>query len=158
VAVDNVDPDVADLIRAARERVLREPRSAAAWGELAETLQYNELPDLEPVRACYREAARLDPADPTRPYLLGTLLQRSDQDAALARLRRAAALAQQSDRYNAAPLLTLAEQLLADGALDEAEALVRQAAGIDERDPRVQYDLGVLALRRDRPRDAVDPL
>jgi tetratricopeptide (TPR) repeat protein len=138
--------------------VRREPRSAAAWGELAETLQYNDIPDLESVRACYLEAARLDPNDPTWPYLLGTMLQRSDHDAALPQLRQAAALARRADRNNPTPLLTLAEQLLADGALDEAEAFVQQAAGIDEHDARVQYDLGVLALRRDRPRDAVGPL
>src|SRR6516162_8143096 len=36
VAPEDLDSDVAALVKAARERVLREPRSAAAWGALAE--------------------------------------------------------------------------------------------------------------------------
>jgi tetratricopeptide (TPR) repeat protein len=156
VAPEDLDSDVAALVKAARERVLREPRSAAAWGALAEVFHFNDRP--EEARTCYLEAARLDPNDPRWPYLLGTLLQRSHHDEALAPLRRAAALAERDDPENPAPLLTLAEQLLADDDLDAADALVQKAARIDAGDVRVQYNLGVLALRRDQPRAAVEHL
>src|SRR5438067_1558556 len=43
IPLDGVDAEAAELVRAALDKVRRDPRSAAAWGELGETLHYNDL-------------------------------------------------------------------------------------------------------------------
>src|SRR5215212_6711422 len=56
---ETLEPAVVMSVRTARERVLREPTSAKAWGELGEVFFANELED--EARVCFAEAGRLDP-------------------------------------------------------------------------------------------------
>src|SRR4051794_11509300 len=60
------DSDLRAVIDRAHQRVLAEPTSAEAWGNLGRVLEahlYTSEADL-----CFAEATRLSPADPRWPY------------------------------------------------------------------------------------------
>jgi tetratricopeptide (TPR) repeat protein len=154
IPLDGVDAEAAELVRRALANVRHDPRSASAWGELAETLHYNDLTDY--AGPCYDRAETLAPTSPRWPYLHAALIARTDRDAAEPLLRRAVDLAGQYDPYGWAASLTLAERLLARGESDEAEQLLSRVAAQDAADPRLQYDLGLLAFAHDSWREAAD--
>ncbi len=135
-----LDPAIAEAVRAARERVLKEPRSAQAWGDLGEVFLANELEDES--RPCFAEAERLDPRNPRWPYFqAGPLLNRGDLESALPLLRRAAELCPADDDDAAAAIrLRLAEALLVLGRQDEAETQIEFALGRQPNDPRALFD------------------
>src|SRR5437762_8005509 len=56
------EPAVAKAVQAARARVLKEPRSGEAWGELGKVFLANEMEDASQV--CFTQAQRLDPKNP----------------------------------------------------------------------------------------------
>src|SRR5436309_1590143 len=128
VDLSHAEPEVASAVQSALSGVDSEPRSAAAWGKLGMVLRAHDF-EAESVQAL-REAERLDPVDPRWPYLQGLTLILAKPDDGLACLRRAA---ERSPADRPQPRLRLAEFLLEQGRVDEAEAAVRS---VGESDPR----------------------
>jgi tetratricopeptide (TPR) repeat protein len=138
------DPEVARAVRDARDAVLASPRSAKAWGRLGMILLAHGY-QAEAVQAL-AEAERLDSHEPRWPYLQGLALQRGDPERALPKLRRALQLSQDSRLC-----LRLAEGLLAQGQLDEAEALLHQVERAGQENARVETGLAQVARARGDP-------
>jgi tetratricopeptide (TPR) repeat protein len=151
LADDGNDPAVVAAVGVLRARVLKEPHSAAAWGELGTLFLVNTLN--EPARPCFARAEQLDPANPRWLYFLGlTYLNQGDRPGALPYLRRAAEAGGGSEAEQASRRLALAETLLSEGQLDEAEAHLRTVLARRPDDPRAHLGLGrVAAAREDWP-------
>jgi tetratricopeptide (TPR) repeat protein len=147
VHYEGAEPAVTATLQAARDKVLKDPRSVQAWGELGEKLIANEMD--EDSRVCFAQAERLDPANPRWPYYqAGTLLNRGDREEALPLLERAVERAAAKGERNEVPRLLLAETLLGLGRLDEAEAHFRRALEGQAEDARAHWGLGQLAAAR----------
>jgi tetratricopeptide (TPR) repeat protein len=143
---EEVDAGLREAIEAARAKVLREPRSAAAWGDLGRLLRDCKL--VERAVICFDEAERLEPDDPRWPYLRGMALFWQDPDQALPSLRRAVGLFKPGQTDAVVPRLRLAELLLEKGAYEEAGAVLRRAAETEPDHPAVQLQLGLLDYAR----------
>jgi tetratricopeptide (TPR) repeat protein len=144
IAHEELDPELAEAIEKARQKIHADPYSAENWGELGKLLRASQL--LPEASDCFAQAEKLDPQNPRWPYLQGEALRMFDQEVAVAPLQRAAALADTSDTI--APSLRLAEVLLTLGRNDEAEAHLRRVVDVEPDNPTVHYNLGVLALER----------
>jgi tetratricopeptide (TPR) repeat protein len=148
-----VDPEVAEAITAAQDKVRQNPKDGPAWGELGMVFRVHDFADESTF--CFRQAERLDPANPRWPYLQGLTLVQSDFAAGIACLERAVA---RCGDQPLAPRLRLAETLLGQNRLDEAQAQLDQARKVDADDPRVQLGLGRLAMMRGQWREALKHL
>jgi tetratricopeptide (TPR) repeat protein len=147
------DQEVIEIIDQAREEVLRHPSSAAAWGRLGQTLLAHELnPE---ANVCFAQAEALDPGEPAWPYLQGLNLIVHNPNAGIPCLERAARC--KGDRA-AVPRLLLAEVLLDQGRLDQAQAVLEQGIGGEPAKSRAQLALGRLALVRQRWQVGLDHL
>lgn len=137
-----VDPAIVQAIDKARTEVRSAPRSAAAWGRLGMVLRAHDFAAESNV--CFAQAERLDATDPRWPYLHGLTVALTDRDAGVSLLERAA------DRCfsNPAPRLRLAEVLILQGRLDEAERHIRMVAAAGTAEVRAQLDLARIAERR----------
>lgn len=137
------DPEVATAIEQAREAVRREPRSGRAWGQLGMVLAAHAY--MAEAATCYAQAERLEPDEPRWPYFHAFALGPEDPAATVPLLVRAAD--QWGDRDHTARLL-LADLLLTQGRLDEAETHLLRAFRHDPDQPRANLGLGRLALER----------
>jgi tetratricopeptide (TPR) repeat protein len=148
----DADPRVAEWILQRRQEVLREPRSSQAWGRYGMGLRAHDFP--EEANFCFREAEKLDPKEPHWPYLRGLTLVLTDPEAGIRCLERAAERA--GDQL--VPRLRLAEVLLEQGRLDEAEhclqAVLQRGAG----HPRARLALARLAFAREDWRGGLNHL
>jgi tetratricopeptide (TPR) repeat protein len=149
------DPNVRAAVAEARNGVLSEPRSAAAWGEYGLVCRANGLNDES--NACFAQAARLDPADPRWPYLIGFHSLYFSPAEALPHLREAYRLAT-APKFRSAARLRLAEQLQEQGSLDEAERLFAEDLRENPDGSRAQFGLAVIATTRGDPRGAIERL
>jgi len=138
-----VDPEVAAFVRKTREEVLHKPSSSHAWGRLGMVYLANGFDALadEPLEI----AQRLDPHDARWPYLRGTPLLHINPDAGIALLKRAVELCGDKPLV---PRLRLAEALLENGQLDEAETNLDTALHREPGNRRAQIGLARLALLR----------
>ena len=139
-------PEVRATIEAARQNVLQKPRSADAWGLLGMTLEA-QLYEPEADR-CFAEAARLDPSDPRWPYFRGLYAQKYDPAHAVPFFREALAAAGSSPEEKSAVRLRLAETLLEERKLDEAEPLFQEELRLRPSEARAAYGLGLIAMAR----------
>jgi Flp pilus assembly protein TadD len=152
-----LEPAVVTAVNVIREQVLKDPHSARAWGDLGEVFLANELEEESSI--CFAEAERLDPANPRWPYFQsGPLLNRGDREGALIYLLRAVERYEVEGEADPAPRLRLAETLLFLGRLDEAEAHLRLVLKRKPEEPRVHFDLGLLAIAREDWKTAQDHL
>ena len=95
---------------------------------------------------CFAMAERFEPENARWPYFRGVALQLDGADAeAVSPLRRAALLC---PRTPDAPLLRLAEALLKQNQLDEAERHFRELVAQNANSPRAHLGLARLALTR----------
>lgn len=138
-----VDPEVAEAVTVAQEKVRQQPNQSALWGRLGMVLLAHDFH--EEAQRSFAEAERLDPADGRWPYLRGLSLSLTDPDAGISCLRRAA---EHCGDEPLAPRLRLAETLLNQGRLEEGERHLEQARKSDPHNPRVQLGLGRLAVLR----------
>jgi tetratricopeptide (TPR) repeat protein len=141
--LSEVDPEAARLIAGARRRVEAEPRSASAWGRLGQALRAHDLG--AEANDCFLRAERLAPREPRWPYLRGLTLVLTSPAEGIACLERAVSLC---GAQPAAPRLRLAEVLLEQGRLEEAEAHFGRALS-QSPDARARLGLARLALARD---------
>jgi Flp pilus assembly protein TadD len=139
VPQNSADPAVTGL--------LKEPRSAQAWGELGEGFFANDLEAESQV--CFARAERLDPGNPRWPYFQGgTLINRGNREEALPYLERAVQLCEARGEPSAAARLQIGEALLTLGRLEEAEAQFQRVLDQARDDPRAHFDMGVLTAAR----------
>jgi len=141
--LDGVDVEIVESIHQARGKVLRDRKSAAAWGHLGEVLlahTFNREATL-----CFEQAERLDPGEPAWPYLQGLDLFSHDPEACIPCLQRAVS---RSDARQVVPRLLLAEALLERGRLDEAQALLEDVRTVDPSNLRAQLLFGRLEILR----------
>jgi tetratricopeptide (TPR) repeat protein len=138
-----VDPAVLRLVVAARTAVGEAPRSAEAWGRLGKVLLAHGFSDQAMI--CFDQAERLDPREPRWPLHQGTTLSQGDPDAAIPKLRRAAELC---GNVSDAPRLRLADVLLGQGRLREAEEQWRRLLGQEPGHARAHLGLARLASQR----------
>jgi tetratricopeptide (TPR) repeat protein len=154
---DIQDAEVAQVIAAARAPVLAEPGSALTWGQYGKVLLSQQF-DRE-ASICFEEAVRLDPSDPQWPYALAVIALKRNPDNGPPLLRRTVAAAgERWEEYRFAASLRLAETLLENGDLDEAEHLLRGETERGAMHPRVAMALGLVALARGNTEAAVQHL
>jgi tetratricopeptide (TPR) repeat protein len=146
IPLKDCEPAVVQAIEAARDEVAREPRSGAAWGKLGQVLLAHDLAD--PAVVCFLHAERFDADNPRWPYFRALVLQFQDPEAAVAALRRAAELCDNSDPDNLTPRLRLGEALLQLGRAEEAEAEFAAALVRQRGNARALYGLGLAAAAR----------
>jgi tetratricopeptide (TPR) repeat protein len=139
--------EVQSAIENARHLVLKNPDSAQAWGDLGLLLlahQFDRDADF-----CLAQAARLAPKDPMWPYARASIASKNEPQQVVPLLRQATeAGATWPDQMRSVLGLALAEALLAQGELDEAEALCQQELQRSPRHPRVALGLGMIAAAR----------
>ena len=138
-----IDPAVLRLILAARTAVAETSDSAEAWGRLGKTLLAHGFSDEALV--CFARAERLDPRQPRWPFYQGTILCQGDPDAAIPKLRRAV---EQCGNVPDAPRVRLAELLLGQGRLSEAEDQWRRLLSQEPAHARAHLGLARLAYQR----------
>lgn len=143
------EPEVSALLERMRARVLKEPRSASAWGILGQAFLANDMEDES--RVCFTEAEHLDPNNPRWPhYQAVLLLTQGEQQAALPYLQRAAERAAMATPDNPVPQLLLAETLLTLERIAEAEDHFRQVLVHRPDEVRAHWGLALTdAARQD---------
>ncbi len=146
------DSEVVEAIEEARRKVLRRP-SAQAWGRLGEVLLVHDF--AVEATECLAEAERLDPHEPTWPYLQGWSLATHDPVRAIPCLQRAVRCT--TVKEPTARLL-LAETLLNQDRVDEAEALLHEVHQADSENARATVGLARVAMLRQQWQSARDML
>ena len=86
VSLAGMEPQVAEKIAAARERVRHRADSAREWGRLGKILHAHDL--FEAALPCYHRAAELNPGDYRWPYLAALATARIDPARAVARFEQ----------------------------------------------------------------------
>jgi cytochrome c-type biogenesis protein CcmH/NrfG len=145
------DPEVAEAVTEARDGVLRAPRSAAAWGRYGQVLRAHDYG--AEANRCFAEAERLAPDEPRWPYLHGLTLVLTEPGPGIDCLERAVRLPGPDARR-----LRLAEVLLEQGRLDEAEAHLQRALERDSDSCRARLGLAQVAFAREAWRDGLKRL
>jgi tetratricopeptide (TPR) repeat protein len=150
--LDDVEPAVAEAVRAAREAVLAAPESAETWGGLGDRLAAHGWG--AEALACYAAAEHLEPRTFVWPYMQGHLLVADELDAALAAFDRALAL----DGEYAPAHYFRARVLHRLGRPAEAADAYRRATSLNERLSQAWLGLGQLELQRGEVAAARVPL
>jgi tetratricopeptide (TPR) repeat protein len=145
IAFDRSDPALSKLVEDAEAEVRRHPRSGKAWGKLGMILAANYLP--LPAVECFVHAARFDPGNPRWHYLHGDRLLQGRPRDAISSLRLALAHAEVPS-HRSIVLFRLAQALIEEGELGEAEKNIAELNSIEPGSPQVQLCYGVLAIAR----------
>lgn len=146
VALDRANPEVAEAVQKAIGEVRRHPYSGPAWGELSFLLIANGFYD--PALLCLVEAEKLEPDQPSWPYLYGSVsLVLSKPREGLPKLREALARTRKLEDRKAV-LYLLAQTLVEEGQLEEAEVHIRALRELDRDNPRLEYTNGLFAVAR----------
>jgi protein O-GlcNAc transferase len=157
IPMDSVDADLRQAILTARERVLNEPNSAKAWGELGMWFAHQDRS--AEAEECFIQAERLDPQDPHWPLYRAQTLERAGKpQEALISLRRAVALHTTASAHRTVANLRLAEALLEGESRAEAEEILESELLLSPSNPRAKFDLGLVALGRRDLRKAKEVL
>jgi tetratricopeptide (TPR) repeat protein len=144
--LNGVDPAISEAISAARADVLKNPRSASAWGQLGKALRPAEFN--EAASFCFGQAEKLEPDNVRWVYLRGEALNLQDPPKAAIHLRRAVQVCERIDTDNIIPRLRLAEVLMRSGNHEEADSVVRRTLELDPDNPTARFYLGILAGQR----------
>ena len=154
VNLDGADPEIAKVVRAAHAVVVQSPRTEFAWGQYAMLLHAHGFSDAAHI--CYEAASRLEPKNPSWPYLRGDLYQHGPGGPATALpfFERAASFSPP----HSMPHLRLADTLLDLGRLDDAEAEFRKVLAAHPGDELAQLGLAKLAVARQQYADSLKRL
>src|SRR5437016_4079450 len=112
---DTIDPEAAAALRDAQTKVRQNAQSAEAWGQLGAVLFAHGLH--AQAQICLTRAETINARDPRWPYYLGIIRLERDPDLGIACLQRTIDRAPNE----VSPRLRLAEALLSQGRLEEAE-------------------------------------
>ncbi|MBY0461060.1 MAG: tetratricopeptide repeat protein [Gemmataceae bacterium] len=140
------DPEVDEVVRKGRDKLLADKRSGAAWGEYG-TLLLAHLFDKE-ADQCLEVAARLDPAEPRWPYARAHIALKRDPERAVGLLTAATDAARKRPEYRTVCAMTLAETFLERGEVDRAAELFRQELEVAPGEERALFGLGTVAAVR----------
>ena len=143
---DGSDTAVVQAIEQARQKVIAEPRSADAWGDLGMLFAAHGYE--ADANVCFTEAERQGPTDPRWPYFRGLFTQFTQPDEAIGHIRQALTLKCGNPEAVSAMRLRLAELLMEQQQSDQAEALFREELRRSPDHPRARFNLGQLALAR----------
>jgi tetratricopeptide (TPR) repeat protein len=141
VDLTEVDPGVRQAVEQAMKEVRRQPKRGETWGRLGMVLLAHDF--LDAAAVCLGKAEQLDPAEPRWPYFLVTT-NPGDPSFVMDCLQRAAERADSTQ----VPRSRLAETLLEQGRLDEAEAAFRLVLQAEPGCARARMGLARLAFRR----------
>jgi tetratricopeptide (TPR) repeat protein len=147
------DPQIAAAIEQAKSRVIAEPQSGPAWGQLGATLMAHKFH--KEAMECFAQAEKFQPTEPRWPYCQGVMLLWWDANAAVPKLERAAEL---TGNTPLAPRLRLADALLERGQLEQAEKHLQSLAKQHPAEPYVLLGLGRSALAAERLDEALNYL
>jgi tetratricopeptide (TPR) repeat protein len=147
---------VRELIESSRERVVKEPNSAHAWGMLAEALLANGYDD--EAMPVLERAAELAPGEPRWPYLRARRLLTIDRTKGSELLEHAVALAARADPRNVSCKLLLAEALCEQGDYPRVVALAREVLAVEPDNGRAHFYLGCCDLQNEDLRASLDHL
>jgi tetratricopeptide (TPR) repeat protein len=150
------DPEVGLAIQRARDEVLKNPRSADAWGEMGKTLWGNVF-DLEADR-CFAEAVRLAPDNAQWIYARAHIAANRDPERAVPLFRQAVAHSISWPDGAQGMRLKLAETLQSHQEIDEAEGMFQDELRRTPGDARATFGLGLIALTRGNDRAAEEYL
>ena len=153
IPLEGVDPDCVEAIIAAREKVLRDPHSAEAWGFLGKVLLANEQSRAADV--CFLQAEKLDGKEPRWPYYRGIANLASAPSEAIACFRRAIACGERPDSDLLSPRMQLATLLVQEGRDEEAEALLKTIRVTEPDNPRTIYLSALLLANRNDSRGSI---
>ena len=142
VELSGVDPAIAAAVELARAAVARSARSGPAWGRLGMVLLAHRF--TAEAKSCLVQATQLDPDEPRWPYYHGISLLEEDPESAILKLQRAVQLCGDTVAVRAC----LAEALLGQDYLDEAEGHFRLILQRHANDPRALLGLSRLAYQR----------
>jgi tetratricopeptide (TPR) repeat protein len=129
-----------------RAKVLREPRSAEAWGLFGKVLFAHGYVDEALV--CFAQAERLDAANPRWPYYQAMIFMLRDPAIGLRHLRRAVDACDGVEPANTAPWLLLADALAGQGRHEDAATEFGRVLEQEPDNPRAHYGLGLIAFAR----------
>lgn len=142
---DKAEPAVVRSLQAAREQVVNNPYSAAAWGKLGKLLRAYDL--IEPALTCFAQAEKLSKGEARWPYLRGEgLVQLGRAAEAVPHLERAVVLGVQNKEELLSPRLRWAEALLASANYLQAEEALLVALEESPDHPSLHLNLGLAAV------------
>jgi tetratricopeptide (TPR) repeat protein len=150
LTLSDVDPDLAATVQESMDRIGQAPNSSEAWGHMGCLLIANGLASKQAM-LCLEKAERLDPTNLRWPYFQGVQLSRTDPNGAIRKLRRAVQIA---GSHATPQRLRLAEMLLGQDLLDEAEEQLSLVLGSHPNHPQAKLGLARVALRRGNAADA----
>jgi tetratricopeptide (TPR) repeat protein len=142
----DVDPAVKEVVEEHLAQVTASPRSGAAWGKLGQVLRAHGYTSES--NQCFAMASKLDRRNPRWPYLQATALLLGQPREALPLLREAVKRCKERDEFYQAATAKLAETLIEEGALEEADEVLQALLPVDPSAPRLKYNLGLLAVAR----------
>lgn len=140
------DEEVRDYLGTVRKKTHENRGSAEAWGELGLAYLANLLD--RDADACLAEAARLDSNDVRWPYARAIIASKRNPPNAVPLLRQAVAATRPSAKHLATARLFLAETLLEQGELAEAEQLFRAETSTRSSEARATLGLALVARAR----------
>ena len=146
VALVGADPELVEALSEARRRVVREPRSALAWGEMGMFLRGAGY--RVEAAECFTQAERLDPNSVRWAYLHGEALFPLDPAESIRLLRRAWHLGATGLEPDLTPALRLVEAYRSQGDTDSAEELLSQLRPRDPDHPVLLFHSGMVAASR----------
>ncbi len=149
--LSQLEPEVAAQLGALRDKLIENPRSGDAWARLGQAmLAYGVVRE---AAECFAQAEQLQPGEPRWPYLRGVCLHEHDPDAAVGHFRHALEL-----RGRPGMRYLLADVLVSQGRLDEAQVEIEALMVADPANPRLRLLRGILASRRGQWRLCVNLL
>jgi tetratricopeptide (TPR) repeat protein len=152
VELTGIDPAVVRAIEKGRSAVKESPRSAPAWGLLGKTLLVHDFHI--PASVCLAQAERLDPANARWTYLQGIALAAADPPDPVTAIQHFQHAVDWGGDTPDALRLRLAEALLGQDRLDEAELQFKRVLELNPANARAHLGLARLAVRRGNPEDS----
>lgn len=150
VQLEGLDPAVARAIQSAGAAVRQFPRSGGAWGKLGMVFLAHDLP--AEANSSFVQAERLDPREPRWPYYQAISLSSGKPEWAIPKLRRAAELCGEAC---SALILRLAELLLHQGHLEDAEKQLRRVLTREPEDPLATLGLARISFAQNKTEEAL---
>jgi tetratricopeptide (TPR) repeat protein len=138
------DEELVEAIDTAEQQIRRQPRSAAAWGDLGLVLRSHGYRN--EAATCFERAGELDPQEWRWPYFQGDCEQWNLPEKAIESLRTAVG----RDQTAEAPRVLLGELLLLVGNAANAQAELEAVLDVNPRQARAQVGLARALLDQEQ--------